>query len=138
MTEPLAIGGVHHLRLAVADVDRARAFYVGVLGFEVAVEIPPGVILSSGRILPGSAPDPTRAANDDRFDPNRVGLDHLSFAVDERADLELAIRLFDERGIPHGEITDLGPGFGIHVLTVRDPDDVQLEPSAPYGEGAGR
>jgi hypothetical protein len=33
-----------------------------------------------------------------------VGLDHLAFSVDSRDELERAFRLFDERGVPHGEI----------------------------------
>jgi glyoxylase I family protein len=37
--------GVHHPALAVPDIARARDFYCGVLGFEVAMEadIPPGI-----------------------------------------------------------------------------------------------
>ena len=68
----------------------------------------------------------------DRFDENRVGLDHLSFGVPGRADLERAAQLFDERGVPHGEIRRL-EGFGIDILPFRDPDNVQLELTAPVG-----
>src|SRR6266568_2967162 len=66
-------------------------------------------------------------------DPERVGLDHLSFGVAGRADLEQAIRLFDENGVPHGEITTLA-GFGIDVLPFEDPDGVQLELTAPTAQ----
>ena len=75
-----------------------------------------------------------------RFDPGAAaartgpdgaaGLDHLSFGVPARDDLEQAIRLFDERGVTHGEITRL-PGFGIDVLSFEDPDGIQLELTAP-------
>lgn len=68
-----------------------------------------------------------------RFDDNRVGLDHLSFSVDSHSYLEEAIRLFDERGISHGEIKDLGEALQIFVLAFRDPDNIQLELTAPYG-----
>ena len=67
-------------------------------------------------------PDPARARRDDRFDPNRVGLDHLSLGVGGRADLEAAARLCDQRGVTHGEIADLGAAFGLHVLMLEDPD----------------
>jgi glyoxylase I family protein len=66
------------------------------------------------------------AAAGDRFDPDRVGLDHLSFSVATREDLEQAVRLFDEHGVPHGAITRL-PSFGIDVLPFDDPDGIQLE-----------
>jgi catechol 2,3-dioxygenase-like lactoylglutathione lyase family enzyme len=72
------------------------------------------------------------AAAGDRFDEDRVGLDHLSFSVAGRADLDAAVRLLDERGVPHGEIRKLD-GFGIHVLPFRDPDNIQIELTAPVG-----
>jgi glyoxylase I family protein len=134
MKNQITTGGIHHLRLTVTDVERAREFYTGVLGFQVAMELPSGVVLSNGSVMVGlgPAPDPDRAISGDRFDENRVGLDHLSFSVGSRDELEQAVRIFDERGIPHGEITDLGPDFGIYILAFRDPDNTQLELTAPY------
>jgi catechol 2,3-dioxygenase-like lactoylglutathione lyase family enzyme len=70
----------------------------------------------------------------DRFHPDRTGLDHLSFGVPGRADLEQAIALFDERGVTHGTITRL-PSFGIDVLSFEDPDGIQLELTAPVAAG---
>ena len=37
----LPVGPVHHMRMAVTDVQRSQAFYTEVLGFEVAVDAPP-------------------------------------------------------------------------------------------------
>jgi catechol 2,3-dioxygenase-like lactoylglutathione lyase family enzyme len=74
----------------------------------------------------------------DRFDPDRAGLDHLSFGVASREDLEQAARLFDEHGVKHGVITRL-PSFGIDVLSFEDPDGIQLEltaPAAPPGQAS--
>jgi len=138
----IAIGAIHHLRLTVTDLARSRAFYTGLLGFEVAVESPPpddpaakavypvlwgGVVLIRGNLLLGLRPV---APAGDRFDPDRVGLDHLSFSVASRADLEAAARLFEEHGVAHGEITRL-EGFGIDILPFRDPDNIQVELTAP-------
>ena len=36
----------------------------------------------------GPAPDESRAIADDRFDENRVGLDHISFSVASLSELE--------------------------------------------------
>jgi glyoxylase I family protein len=138
----IEIGAIHHLRLTVTDVARSREFYTSLLGFDVAVESPPagdpsaeaiykvlfgGVVLVRGSLLMGLRPV---APEGDRFDEDRVGLDHLSFSVASRDDLERAARLFDERGVPHGEITTLA-GFGIHILPFRDPDNIQVELTAP-------
>jgi glyoxylase I family protein len=56
----------------------------------------------------------------------------VSFNVASLAVLEEAVRMFDEKGIPHGEIKDLsGAGVPIYVLAFRDPDNIQLEFTAP-------
>src|SRR6516162_8252290 len=144
MPGQIPTGDIHHLRLTVTDVERSREFYTGLLGFEVAVESPPpedptyadaypvlwgGVVMVRGNLLMGLRPV---APPGDRFDEDRVGLDHLSFSVASRADLDAAVRLLDERGVPHGEIRTL-EGFGIHVLPFRDPDNIQVELTAPVG-----
>ncbi len=142
MPGQIPTGEIHHLRLTVTDVERSREFYTQLLGFEVAVESPPagdpsaaeafkvlfgGVVMARGNLIMGLRP---MAPSGDRFDPDRVGLDHLSFSVASRAELDQAIRLFDERGVAHGQITRL-PGFAIDVLPFEDPDGVQLELTAP-------
>jgi glyoxylase I family protein len=142
MAVHIPTGGIHHLRLTVTDIERSRAFYTGLLGFDVAVESPPagdssaedaykilfgGIVMVRGSLLMGLRPV---APAGDRFDDDRVGLDHLSFDVPSRADLDQAVTLLDENGVPHGEITAL-PSFGIYVLPFRDPDNIQLELTAP-------
>lgn len=134
-TMAIATGSVHHVRLTVSDVARSQAFYTDVLGFEHGLDLPSGVFLSNGTVGLGLGPSPapTRTPRDDRFDEARIGLDHLSFGVASRDELERALRLLDERGIPHGEITDLGDAFGMVILAFRDPDNIQLELTALYG-----
>jgi catechol 2,3-dioxygenase-like lactoylglutathione lyase family enzyme len=62
--------------------------------------------------------------------PFRCGLDHLSFAVADRAALAAAAQAFIERGVEHSTISELPP-FGIAVLPFKDPDGVALEFTAP-------
>ncbi|MDQ6773845.1 MAG: VOC family protein [Candidatus Dormibacteraeota bacterium] len=144
MAEQIATGAIHHLRLTVTNLERSRAFYTGLLGFDVAAESPPdddpsaaamypvlwgGVVMARGDLLMGLRPV---APAGDRFDEDRVGLDHLSFSVGSRAELDAAARLFDSQGVPHGEIRELA-AFGIAVLPFRDPDNIQVELTAPLG-----
>src|SRR5262252_6423371 len=144
MPGQIPTGDIHHLRLTVTDLARSREFYTGLLGFQVAVESPPpgdpaaeaafkilfgGIVMVRGNLLMGLRPV---APAGDRFDPDRVGLDHLSFGVASRAELDQAAALFDERGVPRGEITTLA-SFGIDVLPFEDPDGMQLELTAPSG-----
>lgn len=132
MADFIPTGGVHHFRLTVSDVDRAVEFYTGLLGFKKLADLNPGAFLSNGAVGLGIGPfpDPARAVKGDRFSENRVGLDHLSFAVPSRKVLEDAVRVLDARGVPHSEVRDLGEAFGIVILIFRDPDNIQLELSA--------
>src|SRR6266704_5790749 len=133
MPGQIPTGEIHHLRLTVTDVERSRRFYTSLLGFEVAVESPPpddpsaaevfkvlfgGVVMIRGNLLMGLRP---MAPAGDRFDPDRVGLDHLSFGVASHDELERAAALLDERGVTRGAISAL-PSFGIEILPFCDPD----------------
>jgi catechol 2,3-dioxygenase-like lactoylglutathione lyase family enzyme len=125
-------GVINHFALTVTDKDRARDFYTDVLNFKFVTEFGPKYLLSNDQVILAlnESPDPSRAIPDDRFDENRVGLDHISLAVSSREELQRAAEEFDRRAIPHGEIKDLG-GLGILVLAFRDPDNIQLELTAP-------
>ncbi len=131
-----------HVRLTVTDIVRSRAFYDEVFGLPVAFEVPEdadeatreqlafvfgGVIYAIGDSHFGVRPG---APAGDRFDENRVGLDHLSFAVSSHADLENTVRVLEGLGVRHGGIKDLGPNY---ILEFRDPDNIALELSAPKG-----
>ena len=136
MNTTIQTEAIHHLTLTVTDLARAVAFYTELLGFQKAMDLSTSrVLLANGKSILAltEAPDPAQAIRDDRFNENRVGLDHLSFNVSNHIMLEEAVRRFDRQGIPHGEIKDLGPGLGIYVLAFRDPDNIQLELTAPYG-----
>ncbi len=139
----LATTGTHHIRLTVTDIDRSRAFYRDVLGFEVAAESPGspddpqvradpfrlygGCVFQANGMLLGLRPV---APAPDRFDSERVGLDHLSFSVESKNELHRAATRLEEAGIEHGQIIDM-PQFGISILSFDDPDGIHLELTAP-------
>jgi len=68
------------------------------------------------------------AASDEPFSEYRVGLDHVSFGVADRAELESWARRLDELGVAHGGIKDASYGSGV---SFRDPDGIALEFFAP-------
>ena len=127
-------GGVHHARITVSDPARSREFYTGLLGFEVMMEFPDGALVTNGTVLLGlrTGPDPSKAPSGDRFDPNRIGLDHLALSVSSKAELETALELCTAKGVPCGEIVDFGSQFGFYVLMLEDPDGIQIELTANY------
>jgi glyoxylase I family protein len=137
---PIAASALAHVRLTVRDIARSRAFYDDVFGLPVAYDLPAdadeptrrllsflmgGVIYTVGDSLFGIRPG---APADDRFDENRAGLDHLSFAVGSRGELEETVAVLDQRGVPHAGIKDIGRNY---ILEFRDPDNIALELIAP-------
>jgi catechol 2,3-dioxygenase-like lactoylglutathione lyase family enzyme len=132
--EPIKTGAVHHIALTVSDVQRSQAFYRELLGFNHVADFGPRVLLHNGSVVLALTPasDPSQAIAGDRFNENRIGLDHLSFSVGGMAEMEAAAALLDARGVPHGAINALD-AFGIAVLALRDPDNIQVELTAALG-----
>lgn len=134
MTHPVVITDIHHITLTVSDIAVSTEFYTRHLGFHSLLNLGRRHILTNGSVvlsitlpLDKNAPIP----ENDRFSENRIGLDHVSFTVPSLADMEAAAAYFDEQGITRGEIHDLG-GLGLYVMALRDPDNIQLELSAPH------
>ena len=127
-------GAVNHQTLTITDLKRSQDFYTNLLGFQKVMDLSPTrILLSNGStvIALSLAPDPSQAIKDDVFNENRIGLDHLSLNVAGIKDLEEAIQVFDAEGVSHGEIKDLRPALPVCVLAFRDPDNIQLELTAP-------
>ncbi|GAA2175803.1 VOC family protein [Agrococcus versicolor] len=134
---PITVTDYAHMRLTVTDIARSRAFYEAVFGFDVAFEAPPedadeatkeqlaflfgGVIYAFPGGLLGLRPV---ASSEDRYDEDRVGLDHVSFAVASRDVLDDAVSTLDELGVAHEGVKEIGGGS---ILEFRDPDDIALE-----------
>jgi glyoxylase I family protein len=126
--------GVHHIRITVTDPAKTAAFYTDLLGFNVMMEFPDGPLVTNGTVFLGlrKGPDDSRAVPGDRFDPNKVGLDHLSLLVGSRADLDTLAQLCKAQGVPCGEVVDFGDQFRFYVLMLEDPDGIQAELTALY------
>jgi glyoxylase I family protein len=136
--------GYSHVRLTVTDIDRSRAFYDLIFGLPVAYELPDGadeqarehlsflyggVIYSYAGGFFGLRPS---APAGDRFNEDRVGLDHVSFRVADPSELDIAADLLDAHGIAHSGIRDIGIA---KILEFRDPDGIALELTSPLAAG---
>ena len=134
----LSSTSIAHVRLTVTDIERSRGFYESVFGWPVLLEVPEnadeatrsqlgflfgGVIYDLGGALLGLRPVAT-----DRFDENRVGLDHLAFRVGSKDELDSAAAHLDDVGVAHEPVKDIGPSY---ILEFRDPDNIALELTAP-------
>jgi catechol 2,3-dioxygenase-like lactoylglutathione lyase family enzyme len=122
----LEISGFSHVAIRVTDLPRARRFYVDLLGLPVALELEGVVLVKVGNGLLGIRADAAGAKPGDRFDPHRVGLDHLSFAVDTVELLDRMKRDLDTTGIPNDGIHD-EPALNAKGLVFYDPDGIAVE-----------
>ena len=122
----LEISGFSHVAIRVTDLPRARRFYVDLLGLPVALELEGVVLVKAGNGLLGIRADAAGAKPGDRFDPHRVGLDHLSFAVDTVELLDRMKRDLDVAGIPNDGIHD-EPALNAKGLVFYDPDGIAVE-----------
>jgi glyoxylase I family protein len=129
---------IAHVRLTVTDIERSRRFYESVFGWPVLLEVPEnadgatrnqlgflfgGVIYDLGGTLLGLRPVAT-----DRFNEDRVGLDHIAFRLTTKTELDAAAAHLDELGVAHEPVKDIGPSY---ILEFRDPDNIALELTAP-------
>jgi glyoxylase I family protein len=130
------VTGYHHFAPTVSDVEASARWYERVFGM---TRLPPAfphhggdqggyavVLLEprSGIVLglhhhednPGQP-----------FEERRTGLDHMSFAVAGRADLDAWASWLDSLGVENSGVVDTGDPVPYSVVVFRDPDHIQLE-----------
>jgi catechol 2,3-dioxygenase len=116
---------VGHVHLKVADLERAVAFYAGVLGFELTQRMgASAAFLSAGGYhhhlglntweSRGGAPPP----------PGTTGLYHVAFRYPDRRALADALRRLLRAGVPLDGAADHGVS---EALYLRDPDGNGVE-----------
>lgn len=132
MTEVL---GYHHVNLSVTDLDASIGWYTKVLGlterFRGEVDgMTKAVLAGPGGIALGLTAHGTLASGD-AFSERRTGLDHVALLVADAAALEQWKERLDELGVAHSGIK---PSLLGSLITLRDPDNVQLELFAPTGD----
>jgi catechol 2,3-dioxygenase-like lactoylglutathione lyase family enzyme len=132
--------GIHHVDLAVGDVDRSTAFYLAVLGpvgmreeerypsYRGTEEV---VYLRFGEQLLGLRP-----ADGGEHHHYDVGIEHLAFYVDTRAEVDAAyqrcLELEARIHFPPEEDRDVE---GYYEMFVFDPDGIRVEVACAPPQG---
>jgi glyoxylase I family protein len=122
---------ITHVALTVSDLERSVPWYTSLFGSDPVLDEDTGpfrhVVWALGDTLIGLHEFPD-GLEDVAFDERRPGLDHVSFACSDRAELERWASRLDDLGVRHGGIEDAGYGSGV---SFRDPDNLALEFFAP-------
>ncbi len=133
---PPGFSGIHHLSLTVTDLDASLTWYQKVFttgrldlkiphygreetGYCVLLPEPRSGLILSLHTNIGNRGEP--------FDEARTGLDHVSFQVAGRADLQAWVAWLDELDIAHSGIVDETEPITYSTVVFRDPDNIQLE-----------
>jgi glyoxylase I family protein len=120
-TYPLA-----HLGLRVSDLGRAKRFYIDTLGFGLLRESAEAVFMDAHGLLIALLGPDEQMNGADRFNPFRVGLDHLALAIADAGDLDGLRRQLDAASVPnHGIERD--PLTGANYISFYDPDGIAWE-----------
>jgi catechol 2,3-dioxygenase len=132
---------IGHVHLKVADLERALAFYCGVLGFEVTTQRPGAVFISAGGYHHHIALNTWESQGGSPPPRGSTGLFHLAILYPPRAALADALRRVTAAGIALEGASDHGVS---EALYLRDPDDNGVElywdkpkeawPRTPEGE----
>jgi catechol 2,3-dioxygenase len=116
---------IGHVHLKVADLDRALAFYCGVLGFELTQRIgQQAAFISAGGYHHNIGLNTWESRGGSPPPPGTTGLFHLAILYPTRAQLADALRRLVEAKIPLDGASDHGVS---EALYLRDPDENGVE-----------
>jgi catechol 2,3-dioxygenase len=125
---------VGHVHLKVADLDRALAFWHGVLGFDIQQRMgSSAAFISAGGYHHHIALNTWESAGGSPPPRGATGLYHVAIRYPDRASLADALRRVINAGIPLDGASDHGVS---EALYLRDPDDngVELYRDRPEAE----
>ena len=120
--------GLNHVILTISNTERSRAFYAGLLGFDVKImqnDPDRSFFFRCGEVLFFFFP-PRPPVPNDRFSEFRIGLDHLSFTAPSKEALHELAEKLKAAGVPTQGVEQFKP-TGNWYVAFRDPDNIQLE-----------
>ena len=115
--------GLNHIIMTIKDVEKSKAFYGDLLGFEIKT-IADGFLFVTGGVgiffFQSKHP-----ISDDRFNEFRIGLDHLSFTAPSEEALQRLAEHLQASGVDTQGVETYFTGN--KYVAFRDPDNIQLE-----------
>ena len=118
--------GVHHVSLRVSDLNRAKKFYCDTLGFKHLMDADNLCLFLAGGTPFGLRGPTADMPKGDKFNPFRVGVDHIALACTDASELKrvadaLAAAGIENTGAKHDETLDKD------YVAFKDPDRIAWE-----------
>jgi len=121
--------GYHHVSLSVSNLARSTEWYQRVLGLDIIAHIEGNTFSRTRLGFPDGDHTFTLTCHRDRsklpFNERQVGLDHIAFRVAVLEDLYELVNRLASGNIENSGLKAFSDGGA--VVTLRDPDDIQLE-----------
>ena len=126
--------GIGHVHLKVSDIDRALAFYQGVLGFDLIMRLgDSAAFISAGGYHHHIGLNTWHSRRGTPPPPHHTGLYHFAIRYPTRRDLAAAVRRVMEAGVALQGLADHGVSESIY-LTDLDGNGIELTRDRPETE----
>ena len=133
---------IGHVHLRTADIDRVKAFYVDVLGFEIVAELRgiagwgttgDALFVSAGGYHHHLAFNTWKSKGGGPQPDGVAGLHHVAINYPAKADLRDALRRLRIVDWPLRQVADHGTHLAIYI-TDPDGNDLELAWDRPFGD----
>ena len=121
-----ATRGIHHIAFRSTDLQRSRVFYEEVLGFPVVLEGPNIFLFLAGETACAVRGPEAATPERDRFDPFRVGLDHIALGCEDGAELARVAAALTAAEVPNTGVK-LDLTLNREYVAFKDPDGIAWE-----------
>jgi len=119
------LGGIHHVKLAVSDIQRSVSWYERVFGFKVTMEFKDdeGIVRGSVGQLAGLDKTLLAFRENRELSESLSGFDPVSFAVQGKAEVESWVAHLNEQGVENSGLRIAAIGY---IVFFHDPDGIKL------------
>lgn len=125
---------IGHVHLKVADIDRALAFYQGVLGLDLIMRLgDSAAFVSAGGYHHHIGLNTWHSQHGTPAPPHYTGLYHVALRYPSRADLARAVRRVIDAGVPLQGVADHGVSESIYLADL-DGNGIELTRDRPESE----
>ena len=133
---------IGHVHLRTADIDRVRAFYVGIMGFDIVFEARdvPGwgtkgdiLFVSAGGYHHHLGFNTWKSAGGPEQPDGVTGLHHVALNFSSKARLAEVVQRLVAAGVPLRQLSDHGTHLAVY-LSDPDGNDLELAWDRPFAE----